>query len=586
MIKCMLLLTAFSLLSPTILSAELSLPKFFSNSMVLQRECSASIWGKADPGAEVSVTFRDHSVTTRADTDGRWTVAIATGPAEALGSDLVISSKGQIRTISDVLVGEVWLASGQSNMAFTMDRVPDYADLISRANYPGIRMFNAPTVTAVEPQSDIDGEWTRCSPGTVPGYSAVAFFFARKLHAELKVPIGVIKTAWGGKPVETFTSREALMTLPGTRILVDQAMADDAAYDATKAAAAYEARLDQWQAAVAEWRKKPVDQRGRLARKPTQPKRPLDTEGRPGVLFNSMIHPFVGYTMQGAIWYQGEGNAKAGAVPYDQTLPLMIRDWRTRWNDEFSFYFVQLANYRDASSTPGTPDPWPLLQDRMRRVLNTTSKPGMAIINDVGEAKDIHPKNKQAPGERLALWALAKDYGKDLVCCGPLLKSSLVKGGEIHVTFEHAGTGLRSRDGMPLKRFEVAGADRVWHWADTRVAAPDTVIVSSVNVPSPVAVRYAWASNPEGANLVNSEGLPASVFRTDDWDDVESPVPAATANAAENSRAARRALAEEIKTLNAQRQGLKRDSDEFKAVNAKLQQLMEKFKTSAVARQN
>jgi sialate O-acetylesterase len=460
-----------------------------------------------------------------------------------------------------------------------MERVPDYAELIQESNHPLIRMFNAPLVTAVEPQDDIEGEWTPASPETVPGYSAVAFFFARKLHEELGIPIGVIKSAWGGKPVETFTSRKALNTLPGTKALVDAALEADAAYDPEKAKALYETRLEQWKTAVEAWKKKPADSRGRPARKPQVPKRPLDTEGKPGVLFNSMIHPFAGYTMAGAIWYQGEGNAKPGAVPYDRTLPLLIKDWRERWDDDFSFYFVQLANFREPTTEPGDSDPWPLLQDRMRLILDTTPGTGMAIINDVGEAKDIHPKNKHDVGERLALWALAKDYGKNITYSGPLFRSSEAADNAIRVTFEQVGTGLKSRDGGKLKRFEIAGKDKVWHWADARITGTDSVLVSSPHVKNPVAVRYAWAANPEGANLINSEGLPASVFRTDDWDDVIE-VADTTANTQLEER---RALAVEIKALAAKKATLDRGSEEFKETLAKQKALMEKFKASAPA---
>ncbi len=506
-------------------SAELSVPHFFSDHMVLQRERPVAVWGKADSQASVSVTFRGTSASTQADEQGRWRVAIETGAADPSGSKLTISSDGKQIDINDVLVGEVWLASGQSNMVFTMNRSPAYAELIKQSTHPLIRMFNAPTVTATAPQDDINGQWSICSPETAGDYSAVAFFFARKLQAELGVPIGVIKTAWGGKPVETFTSRQALNTLPATKSLVDAVLKADASFDAAKAAVAYEAQLDQWKAAQREPTKRKAN-----AKKPTLPKRPLATEGKPGVLFDAMINPFVGYTMRGAIWYQGEANAKPGAVPYDQTLPLMIRDWRTRWHDDFSFYFVQLANFRQPSTEPGTPDDWALLQDRMRLVLESTPKTGMAVINDVGEANDIHPKNKQAPGERLALWALAQDYGRDFVYSGPLLESSQTVGDAIVVTFNHAGTGLKTRDGKPLQRFEIAGDDRVWHWADAKLESSNSVRVSSPLVTAPVAVRYAWAANPAGANLINSEGLPASVFRTDNWVDTETKVPATAAS--------------------------------------------------------
>jgi len=561
-------------------SAQLSLPHFFSDHMVLQRERAAAVWGKAAPSAEVSVNFKGRSATAKADAGGRWRVAIETGAADASGAELTVVSGTETRTLRDVLVGEVWIASGQSNMFFTMDRVPDYAELIAKSNHPGLRMFNAPLVTAVEPQEDIDGSWSSATPETVPGWSAVAFFFARKLHLDLGVPVGVLKTAWGGKPVETFTSREALNTLPGTKALVDALLKEDAVYDPAKSQAAYETKLAEWQATMAAAKGKSAEERRRLPKKPMPPKRPLDTEGKPGVLYNAMIHPFVGYSLRGAIWYQGEGNAKAGAVPYDQSLPLMIGDWRKRWGDNFSFYYVQLAGYRAPSTAPGTPDPWPLLQDRMRLVLATTPKTGMAVTNDVGEADDIHPKNKKDPGERLALWALAKDYGRDMIYSGPLYRESRVEGGSMRVQFDHAGKGLRARDGAALKRFEIAGADKVWHWAEAEVAGTDSLLVRSPAVAAPVAVRYAWASNPEGSNLINSAGLPASVFRTDDWDDVEPKVDPADAQA--NAAAtARRALGAEIRALAVERDSHPRGSPEYQAKQKRFLELMAKFKAGA-----
>ena len=568
---------ALSLLFPSFLRAELSLPHFFSDHMVVQRERPVAIWGKASPGEKVTVSFKGKTATATANADGKWKAEIPSGKPDGQGADLSISSGEDRVVVHDVLVGEVWFASGQSNMFFTMDRVPAYADLIAQSDHPQLRMFNAPLVTAVEPQDDIDGAWALCSPKTVPGYSAVAFFFARKLHLDLGIPVGVIKSAWGGKPVETFTSREALKTLPGTRELVAAAIDREAKFDPEQATAAYEVRLKQFEEAIEKWRNTPPEQRKgkRGPRKPDVPKRPLDTEGQPGVLFNSMIRPFAGYTMRGAIWYQGEGNAKAGAVPYDKTLPLMIRDWRQRWGDEFSFYFVQLANYRQTSTEPGNKDPWPLLQDRMRRVLATTPKTGMAIINDIGEAADIHPKNKKDVGERLALWALAKDYGKNgLIFSGPLYASHKPTGNAVRVTFDQVGEGLKARDGKALQRFEIAGEDKVWQWADAKIDGKDSVRVSSDEVAGPIAVRYAWASNPEGANLINSVGLPASVFRTDDWDDVIDKA----ALAAQKTAADRLKLALEIKALREKRDALDRNSEEFKEISKEMQEKMAVFR--------
>jgi sialate O-acetylesterase len=566
------------LLSPSLLLAELSVPHFFSDHMILQRERAAAIWGKADAGAEVSVAFKGKSASAKAGADGKWRAEIETGAADASGAVLTISAGKDKIEVQDVLVGEVWFASGQSNMFYTMNRSPEYAGLIAESKHPALRMFNAPLVTAEANQEDIEGSWKAATPETVPDYSAVAFFFARKLHLELGIPVGVIKSAWGGKPVETFTSREALNTLPGTKALVDAMLKDEADYDQAKADAAYATKLEQWKATMAAAKGKSAEERKRLPKKPDAPKRPLLTEGRPGVLYAAMIHPFVGYTMRGAIWYQGEGNARPGAVPYDQTLPLRINDWRTRWADEFSFYYVQLASYHAPSTEPGTPDSWALTQDRMRLVLGTTPKTGMAIINDVGEANDIHPKNKKDPGERLARWALAKDYGKELIYSGPLFKSSEVKDGAIRVTFDQSGAGLKSRDGGALKRFEIAGADKKWKWADAKIYGKDAVVVSSAEVKAPVAVRYAWAANPEGANLVNSDGLPASVFRTDDWDDVEIKVDASAAQAAEE----RRAMGVEIRAIAAERAKHDRKSPEYQALNKKFQELMSKYKEGAL----
>ena len=562
------LATSLVLVSTTALHAGVALPHFFSDHMVLQRERAVAIWGTADAGATVRVTFKRKNAETKADVVGRWKTTIETGPADNRGTVLTITSAKDTITIQDVLVGEVWFASGQSNMVFRMQQARDAAEFIANANYPGFRFFDGPNVTASEPQSDIDGKWAACTPETIANWSAVACFFALKLHQELGVPVGVIESSWGGKPVEAFTSREALNTLPGTKALVDALMTAEKTYDETKAQAAYEQALEKWKAQLVEAKTK-----GRkLAhgqRKPTPPKRPLKTERNPGVLFDAMIHPFVGYTIRGAIWYQGEANARYGAVPYDQTLPLMINDWRQRWADDFSFYFVQLANYHAPSREPGVPDAWPLLQDRMRRILATTPKTGMAVINDIGEANDIHPKDKRTPGERRARGALAKDYGRQLVWSGPLYKGRATQGAAMTITFDHAGDGLKSRDGGPLKRFEIAGKDKKWHWADAKISGKDTVTVSSRDVSQPAAVRYAWAANPEGANLVNSDGLPASVFRTDDWPDAEPPPPPSVERAKQLA---------EIRDVMAKMKTASPKSEEARAMKTKLDALLKAFK--------
>lgn len=502
-------------LAPGALFAELTVPHFFSDHMVLQRERAAAIWGKADANAEVKISFKGKTAITKATADGKWRTAIETGNADAKGATLTISSAGKDLVIQDVLVGEVWFASGQSNMSFTMSGSPMYKPLVDESTDPSLRMFTAPRVATVEAMDDIDGSWQSADPKNVSRFSAVAYFFARKLRQELGVPVAVIHSSWGGKPIETFTSREALNTLPSTKKLVDAAIKDDAAFDPAKAKATYEKQLAQWEKAMAEAKQKPAAERGRLPVRPLMGRRALASDGKPGVLFNSMIHPFIGYTMRGAIWYQGEANRSAGSAPYDRTLPLMIADWRKRWDDSFSFYYVQLANFGKPTTEPGIEDGWVNVQDAMRRVLQTVPKTGMAVINEVGEANDIHPKNKKDPGERLALWALAKDYGKTLVYSGPLYQKHEVVKDAIRISFDHVGGGLKARDEAPLKRFEICGADRKWHWAEAKIEGKDTIVVSSKEVKQPVAARYAWAANPEGANLINSENLPASVFSTE-----------------------------------------------------------------------
>lgn len=553
------------------LHANVRLPHFFGDHMVLQRERAAAVWGAADPGAVVKVTFKGRIVETRADAAGRWKTKVETGAADANGATLTISSNGETVVLKDVLVGEVWFASGQSNMVFRTKQTLGADEFVAQADFPGVRFFDGPNVTATEPQTDIEGTWEVCSPATVGNWSGVASYFAIKLHRELGIPIGIIESSWGGKPIEAFTSREALNTLPESKLLVDALFEADRSYDEARAQVTYQKDLANWNAQVAAAKSQGKKLSARL-RKPDAPKRPLNTERNPGVLFDAMIHPFIGYSIRGAIWYQGEGNARYGAVPYDQTLPLLIEDWRKRWGDEFSFYFVQLANYHAPTTEPGVPDAWPLLQDRMRRVLSGTPKTGMAVINDVGDAKDIHPKDKRTPGERLARWALAKDYGRTLVWSSPLYKSSEIKGSQIIIHFEHVGEGLRARDSGPLRRFEIAGEDKKWRWAEAEVAGKDSVAVHCADVLRPVAVRYAWAANPEGANLVNSDGLPASVFRTDDWSDAEPPPPPSLERT--KKLAEIRALGEKLKSVNAK-------SDEGRALKTRLEAMLKEFKATA-----
>ena len=567
-----LLSTTLLLCATTPLFAEIRLPHFFSDHMVLQREREVAVWGEADPGASVQLSFKGNQARATADNKGFWKAAIQSGAADASGAVLTISAGEEKIELKDVIVGEVWFASGQSNMVFRIKTALGGQEFAAKANFPAFRFFDGPNVTAAEPQKDIEGRWAACTPQSVSEWSAVATWFATQLHQELGVPIGIIESSWGGKPIEAFISREVLNTLPATKTLVDSLYEAEKTYDPARAKAAYQKSMETWETAVSEAKSKKDDASIKKLRKPDAPKRPLLTERNPGVLFDAMIHPFIGYTIRGAIWYQGEGNSHSGCVPYDQTLPLLIQDWRKRWNETFSFYYVQLANYRQPTTEPGIAHGWPLVQDGMRRVLAKVPKTGMAVINDVGEANDIHPKNKRTPAERLALWALANDYGRQILFSSPLFKDSSIQGSDIVVTFDHAGAGLKAKDGGPLKRFEIAGEDRKWFWAKADITSKDTVRVHSEDVPKPVAVRYAWAANPEGANLVNSGDLPASVFRTDDWDDVIPPPTADTTRAAQVKQM--RELAQKLKETNPK-------SEEAKAMKSKLDQMLKDFKDSA-----
>lgn len=512
----LLVCSSVALLSSPASFGDLVLPNFFSDHMVLQRDKPVVLWGMANEQDEVVVTFAGKTMTTTADAEGNWKLTMEPMSARSEGADLKVATPTQSETLKDVVVGEVWLASGQSNMAWVLKNTDDAAAEIAAADHPGIRIFKAKLTPAAEPQDEIGGEWLVCSPETAAGFTAVGYYFAENLNRELGVPVGILSSSWGGKPVETFTSREALASLPEGKVQLEAHDKAVAAYDPEKAKARHAVAMKKFDKQMAEWKAKPKESRGKAPRKPQPARNPAVTEGRPAVLYNGMISPFVGYTMRGAIWYQGESNARTpeSATAYGKLFPLMIEDWRGRWEDEFSFLWVQLANFKKATNQPGAVAPWAVLQDEQRKTL-ALPKTGMAVTNDIGAANDIHPRNKKEVGRRLALWSLANDYGKEVTVSGPLFNGSEVEGPAIKVSFDHA-KGLKSRDGGPLKRFEIAGQDKVWHWAEAKIDG-DAVMVSSAEVAEPVAVRYAWAANPEGANLVNAEGLPASVFRTDDW---------------------------------------------------------------------
>ena len=627
------------LVSSAIAQERPFLHPLFTDSMVLQRDAAVPIWGWTRPGTEVKVGMAGKSAAAVAGADGKWLVRL--GPFRAGGPHKIEVSGPKAVTVKDVLVGDVWICSGQSNMEMGMGGVNHAAEEISRASFPGIRLFTVAKRVAMEPESVPGGQWSACSPETVGGFSAVGYFFGRHLHEQLKVPVGLIHTSWGGTVAEAWTSAEALETMPDFRPTVEQfeqmvaeinkgkdnfdavftewwkkndpGTRDGWADPAFSAAGWKQMNLPQlWEEAGLPnydgivWFRKEVDVptawAGRDAalhlgpiddidttwlngekvgglEQYTEPRdyrvpekllktgknliavRVLDTGGGGGiygrpedmrlevqgekpislagpwvyresvpmaklppvphrvennpntvtVLYNGMIAPLVPFGIKGAIWYQGESNA-GRARQYRVLLETMIKDWRSRFGaGDFPFFIVQLANFMGTDPEP-VDSAWAELREAQFLVSRDAPKAGLAVAIDIGDAADIHPRNKQDVGRRLALAALAVAHGQGIEYSGPVYSSMEKEGGKIRLKFGHLGGGLVVK-GEKLQGFAIAGEDRRFVWADATIDG-DTVVVSSPKVEKPAAVRYAWANNPV-CNLYNKAGLPAVPFRTD-----------------------------------------------------------------------
>jgi sialate O-acetylesterase len=490
-------------------SANVRLPAVISDNMVLQAGSRVSLWGWADPNEEIGVTrsWRQADLTVQADDRGRWVFQI---DAPDIGGPYEMTFKGKNTVaVKNILVGEVWICSGQSNMEMAVRSAASAEQEAAAANYPQIRLFTVEKKVAEKPLDDCRGKWVACSPETVGNFSAVGYFFGREIHKEIKQPVGLIHTSWGGTAAEAWTSPWALQENPNLEPIVMRYKEALAAFP--KAKAKYDEDLAKWREAA----KQAKDDGKQPPRMPQAPMGP-DNPNSPSGLYNAMIAPLIPYTVRGAIWYQGESNA-GRAYQYRDLFPTMIKSWWNAWGKEgqgdFTFLFVQLANFMDVKEQPGDSS-WAELREAQTMTLELPNT-GMAVITDIGDAKDIHPKNKQEVGKRLALWALANTYGKDVVYSGPLYKSMAKKGNQIFLSFNHVGGGLVAKGGEPLKGFALAGADRKFIWADAKIEG-DKIVASSEKVTDPVAVRYAWADNPV-CNLYNKAGLPASPFRTDTW---------------------------------------------------------------------
>jgi len=486
--------------------AGLRLPSIIGDNMVLQRDQKDSIWGWADPGQSVTVEFAGQSVSGKADASGKWKVQLAPLKTSAEGRSMKITAGGESRTLKNILVGEVWICSGQSNMQFAVTQAYN-ADLdIPIAKFPNIRLITVPQVGTQEIQDDFKGEWKECSPETVGDFSAVGYFFGRQIYQTIGVPVGLIDDSWGGSAAEAWVPRKVIEKDPRFKGVMDQWKATESSYD--------------HQAAVAKWKAAAAKAKAAGKNPPRPPRNPLTGQHRPGNLYAGVLHPTIGYGIRGVIWYQGESNA-GRAYQYDDLFKLMITQWRKEWGEgDFPFYWVQLADYQNEVAEPGGSS-WAELRESQTHTLALPNT-GQAVIYDIGEGRDIHPRNKLEVGKRLARIALARDYGKKIAYLSPRFDSMEIKGNKVLLTFKNVGRTLYSFDTRDVKGFAVAGADRKWHWATGKVMGKDKVEVTCAAVPNPVAVRYGWAENPV-ANLRSYENLPVDPFRTDDWPGITEP---------------------------------------------------------------
>lgn len=615
--------------------AGIKLPEIFTDHMVLQRDGPVKIWGDAGKNETITIDFNGQKAKTKANKNGQWMIELKAmqygGPY-----NMQISSKSESITLKNILIGDVWLCSGQSNMEWMLKNTKNAEQEIAAANYPNIRLFTVTKAMALKPQTDLaGGEWMECDPKNVANFSAVAYFFARKLQKDLNIPVGLINSSWGGTNVQTWTSwdimgkKEAYKNTDLIKYEKLMAEAEQRKKDFLAALKLDRGNTERWFESndTGGWKKiklpntwegteigtvdgivwfkreieipasfdgkpvtislGPVDDmdstyiNGKLAgtgNNPTSNRvyqvpagifkngknsiviKVTDTgkrgglygeaalmfveaagqkislagewnykpsvistnyglievgpNGFPSKLYNAMIAPIIQYRIKGAIWYQGESNA-GEAYKYRTSFPEMINDWRAKWGYEFPFLWVQLANFMQADSLPAQSE-WAELREAQHQALSVPQT-GEAVIIDIGEAKDIHPRNKQDVGIRLALAAEKIVYQKDLVYSGPVYQSMEVNGNAIVLHFSNTGSGLTAKDKYGyLKGFAIAGADQKFVWAKA-IVKDDKIIVSNDAIANPVAVRYAWGNNPDDANLYNKEGLPASPFRTDNW---------------------------------------------------------------------
>ncbi len=486
--------------------ADVRLPHVFGSHMVLQQDMPLPVWGWADPGEKVTVRLADRApVAATANDRGEWRVTL---PAMKAGGPFTLQIAGKNRIVlEDVLVGEVWIGSGQSNMQMAVRSCLNAKEEIAAAKFPRIRLLSIPRRPASLPQTDAAATWQVCTPETVAGFSACLYFFGRKLHRDLNVPMGLIHSSWGGTRIEPWTPPEGFAAVPALKSIYEQVLLADPRTDL------HRQRLAAYIQQAEEWLKTARDAMAKgalLGPMPAYPREllPLTSHQAPTTLYNGMIHPLVPFAARGVVWYQGESNHREGKL-YTEKMKALILGWRKVWSrDDLPFYYVQIAPYYYGNENPY------ILAEFWEAQAAALALPhtGMVVTNDIGNVRDIHPKNKQEVGRRLALIALAKTYGrKDITWSGPTFKSMKIEGDKIRLFFDHVDGGLASRDGKPLNWFEIIGKDTDFEKAQARIDG-DTVLVWSPKVKQPAAVRFAWHRNAE-PNLMNKAGLPARPFR-------------------------------------------------------------------------
>lgn len=505
---CLMLAAGALLVMGSMVRAEVRLPEVISNHMVLQKDIPLPIWGWADAGEEVTVTLGDASVKATADGAGKWMVKLPAVKTAGGPHEMTVKGKNEIK-VSNILIGEVWAGSGQSNMQWNVAQSTNGAEEIATANFPKIRLFIIPLVPSGTPSEHVQAQWVECSPQTVAGSSAVLYFFGREIHQKLDLPVGLITTAWGGTRIQPWIPPQGYTAIPELEGEKNEWLGMLNGY--ADALVNHAASIKTYDEAI-----KVAKPGEALPVSPAvAPGHPLNSNYNHTGLYNGMIHPIVPFGVRGFLWYQGESNNGQG-MHYYQLQRGLIEGWRSVWNQEgnrdFPFLFAQLAPFDYGGDPTRLAGIWEA-QTATLKVKNT----GMAVLTDITTLKDIHPPNKQDVGKRLSLWALANTYGKaDLVYSGPLYKSLQADGNKIVVSFNHSA-GLKSRDGQDLSWWSVAGEDKKFVKATAKIVG-ETVVVSAEGVAKPVAVRFGFHQLAE-PNLANGAGLPASPFRSDEWTD-------------------------------------------------------------------